>query len=184
MLQRLSGTDQSGEAAKPAHDRAKIEAFRSELYALRDIAPHERGFAFERFLMRLFAEFGLAPRSPFRNVGEQIDGSFLLDQEVYLLEAKWTSAPTGAGELRAFHGKLDKAAWTRGLFISYNGYSSEGLAAFGMAQRMVCLEGRDIYEALERQIPLLDVLRAKVRHAAETGELFVPLARLFGNVRS
>lgn len=180
LIQRLAGAGETGEPAKPAHDRAKIEAFRSELYALREVPAQERGYAFERYLMRLFGDFGLAPRHPFRNVGEQIDGSFLLDQEVYLLEAKWTSAPTGAGELRAFHGKLDKAAWTRGLFISYSGFSSDGLAAFGMARRMFCVEGRDIYEALERQIPLVDLLRAKIRHAAETGEPFVPIVRLFG----
>ncbi|EZP66269.1 MULTISPECIES: restriction endonuclease [Sphingomonas] len=171
-----SGT---GEPPRPAHDRAKIEALRSELYELRDLEPQRRGYAFESFLQRIFAEAGLAPRQPFRNVGEQIDGSFVLDNEVYLLEAKWTRSEIGVADLRAFHGKLEKAAWTRGVFISYDGFTEVGLAAFGPARRMFCVEGRDIYEGLDRQIPWVEILRAKFRHAAETGEPFVPLAKLF-----
>lgn len=165
---------------KPVHDRAKIEAARTELRNLRDLPPQERGYAFERYLMHLFREFGLEPRQPFRNVGEQIDGSFLLDGEVYLLEAKWTRTPIGIAELHAFHGKLEKAAWTRGFLISYGGFSPDGLKAFGPARRLFCIEGSDIYDALDRQISLPDLLRAKVRYAAaETGEPFVPIAKLF-----
>lgn len=66
-----------------------------------------------------------------------------------------------------------------GVFVSYGGFTSEGLTAFGSAKRMICVEGRDIYDALEKQIPLADLLRAKVRRAAETGHPFVPIAQLF-----
>jgi hypothetical protein len=44
---------------------------------------------FEGFLNELFAGFGLAPRGAFRLVGEQIDGSFRLHGQTYLVEAKW-----------------------------------------------------------------------------------------------
>ncbi|MFC7535915.1 restriction endonuclease [Sphingomonas sp. GCM10030256] len=181
LLRKLSGGPNAGtgEPGRPVHDRQKIEAFRNELYQLRDFEPQRRGYAFESFLQRLFDDAGLAPRQPFRNVGEQIDGSFVLDSEVYLLEAKWTRSEIGAADLHAFHGKLDKAAWTRGVFISYGGFTADGLKAFGTARRMFCVEGRDIYEGLERQIPLIDILRAKIRQAAETGDPFVPLERLF-----
>jgi len=179
LLQGLTGNPDSGEAPRPAHDRNKLQALRKDLFDLRSMTPQPRGFAFETYLTRLFAEFCLEPRKSFRNTGEQIDGSFLLDQEIYLLEAKWTEAPVGVAEMRAFHGKLDKAAWTRGLFISYNGFSDVGLAAFGQARQMVCVNGQDIYDGLGREIPLTDILRAKVRHAAETGEPFAPLAQLF-----
>lgn len=181
LLTRLSDGPNAGtgEPARPAQDRQKIEVFRRELYDLRNLDPQPRGYAFEGFLQRLFADAGLAPRQPFRNVGEQIDGSFILDNEVYLLEAKWTRSEIGAADLRAFHGKLDKAAWTRGVFVSYGGFTRDGLSAFGRAQRMFCVEGRDIYEGLDRHIPLVEILRAKVRVAGETGEPFVPLATLF-----
>lgn len=49
---------------------------------------HERGFAFEKFLNKLFLIFGLNPRASFRIVGEQIDGSLDIDNECYLIEAK------------------------------------------------------------------------------------------------
>ncbi|KSV81427.1 hypothetical protein N181_28100, partial [Sinorhizobium fredii USDA 205] len=107
-------------------------------------------------------------------------GSFLLGEETYLLEAKWHSQPTGVADLHVFHGKLDqKAAWARGLFVSYNGFTTEGLAAFGSGKRLICMDGRDIYDALDRQIPLKAVLERKVRRAAETGRPFIPSRELF-----
>jgi hypothetical protein len=47
------------------------------------------GFALERLLNLLFEIFQLKPRLPFRVTGEQIDGSFELDAQIYLLESKW-----------------------------------------------------------------------------------------------
>jgi len=181
LVQRLNG-ETSGPFDQPprrAFNVAQLAALRTELYDLRDLAPQPRGYAFEYFLKRAFDLFGLQTRAPFRNVGEQIDGSFLLDDQIYLLEAKWTRNPIGVADLHAFHGKLEKAAWTRGLFVSYGGFTTDGLAAFGPAKRLICMEGRDIYDALEKQIPLADLLRAKVRRAAETGHPFVPFASLF-----
>jgi hypothetical protein len=52
------------------------------------LKPDARGRAFESFLNDLFAAYGLSPRNPFRLTGEQIDGSFELGQDTYLLEAK------------------------------------------------------------------------------------------------
>ena len=120
-------------------------------------------------------------RMPFRNVGEQIGGSFVLDGETYLVEAKWVTDPVGDRDLHAFHGKLDgKAQWARGLFVSYNGFTDEGLASFGKGKKAICMEGRDFYDALERGIPLREVLERKVRHAAETGHPFLRVMDLYG----
>ncbi|MGY3362469.1 hypothetical protein ACVWZK_009132 [Bradyrhizobium sp. GM0.4] len=49
-----------------------------------------------------------------RLVGEQIDGSFLLGDETYLLEAKWQNEQTGIGELHAFHERSNKKRLGRG----------------------------------------------------------------------
>ena len=63
-------------------------------------------------------------------IGEQIDGSFQLAGETYLLEAKWTDLRMGAADLRSFNAKLeDKAAWTRGLFVRNSGFTEDGLEA-------------------------------------------------------
>jgi len=168
------------QSAKPAFDRAKISAFRNDLMNLSRLDPQARGFAFEKFLKALFDVFGLEARDPFRLRGEQIDGSFLLSNEVYLLEAKWQNAPIGAGDLHAFHGKIEqKAAWARGLFISYCGFSEDGIQAFGRGKRVICMDGLDLSETLSREMPLNHVLERKVRRAAETGFAFVRVRDLF-----
>ena len=125
-------------------------------------------------MKKLFDAFGLAAREPFSLRGEQIDGSFRLDGEIYLVEAKWHAQPVGVAELHTFHGKLDqKAAWTRGLFVSESGFTEDGLQAFGRGKRLICMDGLDLYDSLDRGMPLDQVLARKVRIAGETGRCFV-----------
>ncbi len=88
--------------------------------------------------------------------------------------------PVGAGELHILHGKInEKAAWARGVFISYYGFTDVGLEAFGRKKSLVCISGKDIHDALEKQVPFADVIDRKVRAAAETGLVFVPVSDLF-----
>lgn len=157
-----------------------LDALRKRLYDLRDLPPQKRGYEFERFLKDLFDSSRLQARSPFSLIGEQIDGSFQLGNETYLIEAKWVRDPIGVAELNTFQGKLDqKAAWARGVFISYGGFTQEGLYAFGKGRKVICMSGEDIYKALGQRIPIADVIDRKVRAAAETGAAFVPLGELF-----
>ena len=74
---------------------------------------------------------------------------------------------------------IQKAVWARGLFVSYLGFTAEGLQAFGRAKRTVGMCGQDFDQAFERQIPLDEVIRLKARRAAETGEIFTPVRELF-----
>lgn len=168
------------EPPKPAFDYAKMDALKQELLDLTNRAPHERGFAFESYLQKLFATYGLKPREPFRNKGEQIDGSFVMGGDTYLLEAKWHQAPTGQADLLVFEGKLlSKAAWARGLFVSYNGFTPEGLQQFGSGKRTICMSGEDMWEMLNRRLPFDHVIDRKQRRAVETGLPFIPLRELF-----
>jgi len=184
LIARLSDKTQSQPSASPTHnlnfDLSRIDLLKSELVELNNLAPLQRGFAFERFLKNLFDANGLSARSSFRLVGEQIDGSFELSSETYLLEAKWQGAPIGAADLRSFNAKVeDKAAWSRGLFVSHSGFSDEGLEAFGRGKRVICVDGLDLYEILEKRLALPEVLRKKVRRVAETGHPFVRVRELF-----
>lgn len=175
-----SGKTHATSTPTPASDLELYPQFLTELQDLSNLAPHPRGYAFESFLKRLFDKFGLEARDPFRLVGEQIDGSFLLGNETYLLEGKWQNAPSGVDHLHTFHGKVEqKAAWARGLFISYSGFSADGLTAFGRGKRVICMDGYDLSEALMRELPLHEVLERKVRRAAETGLAFVRVRDLF-----
>jgi len=175
---------ESGFAPPPAHAPVPVELLKSQLMKLHDLQPQARGYAFEKFLIDLFKAYALQPNSPFRLVGEQIDGSFKFDGEFYLLEAKWQAPPTPASDLRNFHGKvIDKAAWARGLFISNSGFTAEGLHSFGRAKSIVCMDGLDLWTMLDRRIPLPEVLDRKLRHAAERGEVYCSVIELF-NIRS
>jgi hypothetical protein len=121
-----------------------------------------------------------APRASFRVVGEQIDGSFELSGETYLLEAKWKGLPVGASDLHAFHGKVvDKAAWSRGVFVSDSGFTEDGLAAFGRGKSVVCMDGLDLHDMLDKGLSFADVMAKKVRRYAETGHPFVRVRDLF-----
>jgi hypothetical protein len=146
------------------------------------LPPTPRGFAFERFLDDIFAVFNLAPRKSFRLVGEQIDGSFHLANETYIVEAKWQAPQIGNRELQAFAGCVrTKAIWSRGLYISYSGFSEEGLIAFGQgdATRIICLDGLDLWQIIEKKLDLPEVLSLKTRRAAETGRAFFAVRDLF-----
>lgn len=184
LLNRLEGkpdtVQPSGQPPKPAFDRPRLLALRSDLLGFTELTTQKRGYAFEALLRDLFNVFGLEAREPFRLKGEQIDGSFLLQGETYLVEAKWQDAQTGVADLHSFHGKVEqKAAWARGLFVSHSGFTDVGLAAFGRGKKVICMDGLDIYETLSRELPLNHVLERKVRRAAETGSPFARVRDLF-----
>lgn len=178
-LDGIGSTTPVNVVAAPSIETIEYDRFRARLLAIRDLPPQQRGYDFERLLKDLFDAFRLAARDPFRLVGEQIDGSFELAGETYLVEAKWLNRKVGVAELGAFHSKLEqKAMWARGVFISFGGFTDEGLQAFGRGRRLIGMDGRDLYESLGRGIPIDRVIALKVRHAAETGEIFMPIDQL------
>jgi hypothetical protein len=142
-------------------------------------APQQRGYAFERFLKRWCDIWGLDAHASFRTVGEQIDGSFQHDGSTYLVEAKWHTRPIDAAMLHGFQGKLlERPDWTRGLYVSYGGFSGESFDAF-TARRLIMMDGTDIYHALNRRLDLGAVVRKKVRHHSERRQPFARVTDLF-----
>jgi hypothetical protein len=71
------------------------------------------------------------------------------------------------------------AAWARGLFISNSGFTADGLLAFGRGKRVICMDGLDLSETFNRELPLDQVLARKARRAAETGLPFERVRYLF-----
>ena len=179
IIERLGGTPPIRPAAATASVESRIDAkaasaLADRLLQVSKLDPQPRGYAFEKFLKDMFDAYGLSARASFRLVGEQIDGSFASGNDIYLLEAKWTSGLVDAATLRSFNAKVeDKARWSRGLLLSYSGFSSEGLIAFGRGKSVICMDGRDVHDILTRQLDFEAVLAMKVRGAAETGQAFV-----------
>ena len=162
-----------------------IQALKNKLLELSSLPPQERGFQFEKLIKDLFEISNLAPRSSFRLIGEQIDGSFQFQGETYLVEATWQSEQVGQEKLLTFSGKVGgKAQWSRGLLISNSPFSLDGLEAFsrGKPTNIICMNGEDLYYILERKLDLCSVLERKARRAAETNQAYVSVRELFPNV--
>jgi hypothetical protein len=148
---------------------------------LRDLKPQKRGYAFERFLNTWFNQERLTPRGPFQVVGEQIDGSFVIGSDIYLLEAKWQDRQTPEADLLVFREKVEgKSTWSRGLFVSHAGFTKEGQIGFsrGRSTNIIGMDGQDIYFILEGLMSLTEAINQKARRAAETGEFYVSVFEL------
>ena len=186
LIERLGGNRPASTKKKQAEPNFAIidpgiaSELKTKLIEVSQLQPQPRGYAFEIFLRELFEVSGLSPRASFRLIGEQIDGSFELTSDTYLLEAKWTNEQIGAADLHSFHGKLDqKAAWSRGLYISQSGFTKDGLTAFGKGKRVICMDGLDLYEMLDQNIPFGEIVSRKARRAAETGNPFVRVRDIY-----
>jgi len=176
FLDSLPSTHKTDENERKATSSEVIEKLKRDLISLTNLESHDRGFAFEKFLKEVFAAYNLDPRGSFRIVGEQIDGSFQISTDVYLLEAKWHNKQIDQGELLIFHGKVEgKSAWSRGLFVSYSGFTSDGLTAFskGRPTNIIGMDAQDLFHILNGEMSLVDAINRKARRAAETGEFYV-----------
>lgn len=152
-----------------------------EFKQLEVLQPQQRGYAFQRFLIRLFTESGLDARAAFRVVGEEIDGSFELDGNIYLLEAKWQQSPCSGSPLRDFNGKVEgKASWARGIIVCYAGFSEEAVKGFVTGKRLniIGMDGKDIEEILKGKMHLKEAIKRKVRLAGERNSFFMPVKDL------
>jgi hypothetical protein len=174
----------NAEEARRSTDLREIKEHFFGLHS--EISPQKAGLAFEKILNRLFALHGLAPREPFRVVGEQIDGSFDLDNETYIVEAKWEKKPAPESTLLVFRRKIEgKSAFTRGVFISLNGISEEAKQAItrGKQPNFFAIDGYDLTMVLSDSIGLVQFLRHRRRLLAEEGELSVPFPQLWATAQ-
>lgn len=135
----------------------------------------ERGYLFEKFLKNIFEENGLDPRGSFKIIGEQIDGSFMFMNEIYLIEAKWTKNKVSKSDLVVFNEKVtSKSGFTRGLFISYSGFTDEALQTFGIGRKVniILMTVGELAIMLERKIDFKEAFMKKMRILAEEGNYF------------
>ena len=142
---------------------------------------NKAGLALEQLLNRLFEIFDLQPRQPFRVIGEQIDGSFELEGQIYLLESKWEKHALPEAELLIFRGKIEsKSTFTRGVFIALNDISGPARDAItrGKAPSFFVMNGHDLLMVLSEAISLTDFLKQRIRLLAEEGRVSVPFAEL------
>jgi hypothetical protein len=180
--QTQSASDRAAQLALQQKRSQELGNLKNEFFQLAaDPDRNKSGLALEKLLNRLFEIFELQPRQPFRVIGEQIDGSFLLDGEVYLLESKWERNPLPEADLLIFKGKIEgKSTWTRGLLIALNDVSEQARQAItrGKPPCFFVMNGHDLMMILSEAMNLQEFLRKRVRLLAEEGRMCVPFSAL------
>ena len=134
--------------------------------------PQERGRLLEKVLNRLFRATGILVREDFRRVPEQgkgvveqVEGVIELDSHVYLVEMKWLKEPVGVGDVSQHLVRVFSRSDSRGIFISYSGYTVPAIAtcteALSRAVVVLCtLE--EFVLLLEKEASLKEFLKAKI----------------------
>jgi hypothetical protein len=192
IVARLLGRPLTPAAPEPASQKEADTSARRQSETLQQLKEeffrlaaesnrNKAGLALEPLLNKLFDLFGLSPREPFRVVGEQIDGSFILDGQVYLLESKWEKNPLPEADLLVFRGKIEgKSTFTRGVMIALNDVSAPAREAItrGKAPSFFVMNGHDLMMVLSEAMSLTEFLRKRVRMLAEKGYVCVPFSEL------
>lgn len=145
------------------------------------VDKRSRGRSFEKLIHSLLESEGLSPNSNFRPEGEEIDGSFVMGQTVFLFEAKWHRAEMPASSIYQFKGKVDgKLIGTIGIYISMSGFSSEAVDAltYGKSINIILFDKADFTTCIEETDGFKKVLQKKIRVATEKGTAFFPVNSL------
>jgi len=140
-------------------------------------SPQQRGYELEKLIYAILQNEGLEPKASYTAKGEQIDGSFFWFGQTFLLEAKWVKDPLPASSIYAFKGKLDgKFHTTSGVYISVNGYSKdlEEALKIGKSLNVLLFDKDDIPLLFNGDVSFTEMLKFKLRQAADTGSLQVP----------
>lgn len=134
----------------------------------------KKGYEFEKYLNYLFEVFGLKPRNSFKINGEQIDGSFDFENEIYLVEAKWHKNNIGVDDLRIFTDKIEqKSHFTRGVFISFSRCNDYVYQRYTNNQaRFIIIYVEELFIMCEQEINFNSLFKNKLRALAEEGKIF------------
>lgn len=154
-------------------DVAELKARFLTLDAATD--ARQRGYDFEAFLADLFKTFDMEPRLGYSTDLEQIDGSLTFDTDDYIVEAKWIRETVSRETADAFAAKVRrKGKNALGLLVAVNGFSKPALRAYEEKTPFLTMDGGDLFLVLDGRIRLDELLKAKKRHANETGSCLLP----------
>lgn len=152
-----------------------IAGLRDQFIAMQGATdPRQRGLGFESLLAELFKLFDMEPRLAYRTDTEQIDGSLSFDTDDYILEAKWLAGPVDRATADTFATKVGfKGKNALGLLVAVNGFSKPALDRYAEKTPFITLDGDDVFLVLDGRVRLDELLKAKRRHANETGSCYL-----------
>lgn len=133
----------------------------------------QKGYAFASYLKELFDAFGLDARPSYCTANDQIDGSFFLNGNTVLIEAKYRAEIT-KDDLLLFSNKVEaKSPFTKGVFVTLSSPSNKTLEYFyDKSSRIVLVTVQELYLLCENKGSLIDILNKKFRYLEETGHIY------------
>lgn len=133
-----------------------------------------RGYAFEKYLKTLFQAFDLEPHASYKTNYDQIDGSFVLNGNTILIEAKYKTSPIPKDDLILFSNKIqNKSHFTKGLFITYSEIEKKALEYFNdKGSRIIILTVQELFILCQNKYSLIKLLQEKYRLLDETGCIY------------
>jgi hypothetical protein len=153
-----------------------IEELRQRFLALQTMTERQQaGRELERVLADFFVLYDMEPRLSYSLDREQIDGSLSYDTDDYIVEVRWRKEPVSRADADVFAAKVRRKGKNAvGLFISIEGFSQDALDQYAEATPFLAMDGTDLYLTLDQRVRLDDLIKAKKRHANETGNCFLP----------
>lgn len=158
-------------------DVAALQTRFLDLHVSPDV--HERGRALERLLTDLFCLFDMEPRLSYSLEREQIDGSLSFDTDDYIVEARWRQQSVSRADADVLAAKVRrKGKNALGLFVSITGFTEDARTEYSHSTPFIAMDGTDLFAVLDQRVRLDDLLKAKRRHANETGECYMPASSI------
>jgi hypothetical protein len=168
-------TDKREKQSEKPSTNIDYDSFNNSLLGLDKIPnAQSRGFSFEKYLNGLFNAFGLDPHASYRTDYDQIDGSFILNGNTILIEAKYRKNPIPKDDLILFTNKIEqKSHYARGLFITYSLVDNKAIDYFtDRSSRFVVLTVEELYLMCQNKNSLINILMEKFRHLDERGLIY------------
>jgi hypothetical protein len=157
-----------------------IDELRQQFLALQTMTDRQQaGRELERLLTDFFVLYDMEPRLSYSLDREQIDGSLSYDTDDYIVEVRWRKEPVSRADADVFAAKVRRKGKNAvGLFISIEGLSRDALDQYAEATPFLAMDGTDLYLTLDQRVRLDDLIKAKKRHANETGNCFLPASSI------
>ena len=152
-----------------------FDSLSTALLAIENIpTPQDKGYAFEKYLNSLFKAFNLDPHASYRTEHDQIDGSFVLDGNTILIEAKYRTNTIPKDDLILFSNKIEsKSHFPKGLFVTYSSVHEKAIEYFtDKSARIVILTVEELFLLCQNKYSLPKVLQAKFRALDEQGVIY------------
>lgn len=161
-------------------DKAELQSRLDSLHS--KVGTQEGGYAFQDWFYDFLDFSEITNRRPYNSGGRQIDGSLTHDGTTYLVELKFTGSQSDATDIDSLRTKVeDKADNTMGIMVSISGYTSVAITgASGRRSTLILLDAQHIYMCLAGVLSFGDIVARVRRHASQTGESYLPVAKFNG----